>query len=101
MQVRGRAGLDSIRARWGLALLLVVAPLIGAAGEPTHLAGSVVDGSGAAVPGAAILLRNADTGFERLAEADARGGFLFRSLAPARYRLSGQARGFARAERDV
>ncbi len=101
MQLRGRAGLDSVRARWGLALLLVAAPLKGAAGESTHLTGTVVDPSGAAVPGAAVLLRNADTGFERLTQADERGLFLFRGLSPARYRLSGQARGFARAEREV
>lgn len=101
MQVRGRAVLDSVRARWGLALVLAAAPLDAAPGESTHLTGSVVDGSGAAIPGAAVVLRNADTGFERLAQADARGQFRFQGLSPARYRLSGQARGFARAERDV
>ncbi len=45
---------------------------------------SVVDGSGAAVPGAAVLLRNADTGFERLAQAAARGQFRSQGLSPAR-----------------
>lgn len=49
MQVSGRAVLNSVRARWGLALLLAAAPLEGAAGESTHLTGSVVDGSGAGV----------------------------------------------------
>lgn len=95
------AGLHSLRARWGLALLLVAMPIRGAAGEPTHLAGSVVDASGAAVPGAAVLLRNADTGFERLVQSDARGQFHFQGLSPARYRLSGRARGFVSTEREV
>lgn len=100
MHGRRHAGLHSLRARWGRAILLVAMPVRGAAGEPTHLAGSVVDASGAAVPGAAVLLRNADTGFERLVQSDARG-FHFQGLSPARYRLSGQARGFASTEREV
>lgn len=101
MHGRRHAGLHSLRARWGRAFLPVAMPVRGAAGEPTHLAGSVVDASGAAAPGAAVLLRNADTAFERLVQSDARGQFHVQGLSPARYRLSGQARGFASTEREV
>lgn len=99
MRTRRLAGRPSRAAWWGLAVLLAVAPIRVTAEESIHVAGSVVDGSGAAIPGAAVLLRNAETGFERLAAADSRGQFDFEGLSAGRYRLSGQARGFARAER--
>lgn len=101
MQERPLTPPHAARARWTLVLLLAAAPTSGMAGESSRLAGSVVDSSGAAVPGAAVLLRNADTGFERLARADGGGQFAFQGLSPGRYRVSGQARGFARAELEV
>ena len=84
MSERRPAGLHAARARWGLVIVLTAAPFQAAANESTRLAGSVVNGSGAAVPGAAVLLRNAETGFERLAQADGRGQFDFRGLSPGR-----------------
>jgi outer membrane receptor for ferrienterochelin and colicins len=101
MSERRPAGRNRARARWGLVLLLTTAPIQAAANESSRLAGSVVDGSGAAVPGAGVLLRNPETGFERLAQADAHGQFDFRGLSPGRYRLSGHAPGFARTEAEV
>lgn len=94
------AGLRKARACWGLAVLVAFARVAVADGSP-QVAGRVVDGSQAAIPGAAVLLRNAATGFERLAQVDSQGRFHFQGLSAGVYALSGQARGFAPEEREV
>jgi outer membrane receptor protein involved in Fe transport len=61
--------------------------------------GSVVDPSGAAVAAAPLRLSHAGTGAIRESVTDARGAFLFTSLAPGEYQLEVSAQGFKRLDR--
>lgn len=82
-------------------LLLAAALALPAGAASRRLAGDVVDASGAALAGATVVLRRADTGFERLTQADESGRFVFDGLTPGRYGLSARARGFAPAEQAL
>ncbi len=57
--------------------------------------GSVVDVNGAAVAGAAVVIRNLETGLERSAVSDGNGRFSARVLPVGRYEIAVQASGFA------
>ena len=59
------------------------------------LLGTVVDSSGAVVPGAAVQIHNTDTGHSRTLESDANGQFQIRELPSGVYRLSITREGFA------
>jgi hypothetical protein len=61
--------------------------------------GSVIDPSGAAVPGAPLRLVYVSTKAVRDSVTDGRGGFLFTSLAPGEYLLQVTATGFKQLER--
>lgn len=95
-----RACLSGRTCRGAALLLFLFAQTLAAASAP-DISGSVRDSSGASVPRALLLLRNLDTGFERLVAADEHGLFAFAGLAPGRYRLLARAPGFALVERDV
>jgi hypothetical protein len=57
--------------------------------------GTVLDANGAAVPGANIELKNADTNFARTATSDEDGRFVAPQLPPGRYTLTVTKTGFA------
>src|SRR5438034_5160786 len=57
--------------------------------------GTVVDANGAALPGATIELKNADTNFVRTATTDDLGRFVALQLPPGRYTLTVSKTGFA------
>ena len=57
--------------------------------------GDVVDSSGAALPGATIEVKNADTNLTRTAQSDAGGRFLVAQLPPGRYTATFTLTGFA------
>ena len=59
-----------------------------------NIFGTVVDGSGAVVPGATVTATNVDTNFSRSAETDASGGFLLQYLPVGTYRVEAKADGF-------
>ncbi|MBL8214805.1 MAG: carboxypeptidase regulatory-like domain-containing protein [Bryobacterales bacterium] len=73
-------------------LLLAVLGCGPAAGA--NLAGFVGDPSQAAVPGARVVAQHIGSGVHTAAVTDATGAFVFASLAPGRYRLTVQAKGF-------
>ena len=60
----------------------------------TSLNGTVVDPSGAAVPGAAIALTNVDNNEKRDAQSDSEGRYTFVAVQPGNYRLSAKKSGF-------
>ncbi|MCW5982265.1 MAG: carboxypeptidase regulatory-like domain-containing protein [Bryobacteraceae bacterium] len=83
-------------------LLLVVAlvwPFGAARGQTAtgQVNGVVNDPSGAAVPGAEVVLTNAGTNIEDRATSNESGYFTFRNLQPGRYRLKVAATGFKTA----
>ena len=58
------------------------------------IVGTVTDSSGSVVPGAAITLRNMDTGRELTQTTGADGAYSFVDLVPGRYEVSAQREGF-------
>lgn len=65
------------------------------------LEGTVKDSVGALVPGAAISIRNIDTGLERNALSNSSGIFNAPVLPVGRYTVSVKANGFAESRREV
>ncbi len=61
----------------------------------TSLNGTVLDPSGAAVPGTSLTLENVDTGAKRTGLSDASGNYAFPQLTPGPYKLTGKHAGFA------
>jgi hypothetical protein len=59
---------------------------------------SATDQSNALVPGAAVSVKNLNTGAERKGETDNHGACIFVGLAPGPYTISVEAKGFARFE---
>ncbi len=62
------------------------------------ISGHVVDTSGGAVPGAAISIKNVDTGASRTAISGAAGGFTFPQLPPGTYAVTAELALFSPAK---
>jgi hypothetical protein len=78
-----------------LALLLSAAPVWAqAALDSGRLEGTVLDPSGAAVPGATLTARNQATGRSTALTSEADGHFLFLYMTPGSYQLSVEKPGF-------
>ena len=66
------------------------------------LQGTITDPAAAVLPGAAVTLRNMETGLERSANAGEDGHYLFTFVTPGNYMVTAQARGFKTAlRRDI
>ena len=77
-----------------LYLLLAISALSALAQTTGSVNGTVLDGQGAALPGAELVLTNAATGQTRHLTSSSEGYFLFGDLSPAVYRLKVSAAGF-------
>jgi hypothetical protein len=94
------------RARFSARFLCVVVLLIAAvpAGRLFaqsalgSISGNVVDASGGAVPGAAVTVRNVDTGAVRTATSGVSGSFTFPQVPSGNYTVSGELSGFSPAK---
>ena len=85
-----------------LGLLSSAIPLIGQSlGNAGTIEGSVVDPSGAAVPSAAVTVRNAVTGYQKSATAGADGSFRITNIPPNPYHMQVTAAGFSPFTQDV
>ena len=73
---------------------LSVTPAIVFAQSTATLSGTVKDPSGAALPGAQIVVRNLGTGTERTLTSDTAGQYVAPSLPPGDYSLKATANGF-------
>ncbi|MCC6344644.1 MAG: TonB-dependent receptor [Bryobacterales bacterium] len=81
--------------------ILLLSAFVGLAQEfRATLRGAITDPSNAAIPGAAVTLRNLDTGVERSDAADSAGNYLFSFVAPGRYSLTATAQGFKTYKQD-
>ena len=75
------------------ALYVLISPMAWAQSEAS-LWGSVNDSTGAAIPGAAVSIKNAETGVERVVVTDEAGRFNASSLAVGRYEVAVSKTGF-------
>ena len=64
------------------------------------IAGTVLDASGGAIPGAAVTLTNIGTSEKRTMQSEATGSFTFVNLLPSRYRLEAEKSGFKHFTRE-
>jgi hypothetical protein len=84
------------------AVLLVIFLAAAQAQSTSSLTGSVVDPSGAVVPGAEIVAVNLETNLRRTATTDSQGRYSFPQMQPSTYQLSARATGFSEVVvRDV
>jgi hypothetical protein len=72
-----------------------VAAAPAAQAAPTSISGTVLDSTGAALPGVALALTDRDFGLQFTAVSDPSGRFAFPALQPARYDLVASLPGFA------
>ena len=82
------------------ALFFAPALAMGQARTEGQLSGKVVDPSGAVVPGANLTLSQSATGSTMTATTNASGVYVFPSVAPGTYKLTVDAKGFARGIYD-
>ena len=92
---------ESVRA-FALALVSIVSMICGAVSAQTisgEISGTVLDQSGAVVPGAAVTVVSQSTGAMRTTSANEIGIFVFSALQPGTYTLRVVNRGFRTLER--
>lgn len=63
-------------------------------GQTTSITGTVLDPSGAVIPGATVTITNNATGTERTTVSDAQGGYTIPQVTPGTYKVSAKAGGF-------
>ena len=95
-----------LRITAGLLALLVVAVLFCASsaaqnGASAGLSGVVTDASGAAVPGARLVLTFVKSGAERRQVSGPEGEFVFLRLSTGDYRLQVESLGFAASQKAI
>lgn len=76
-----------------LSAILATTPIAIAQGVTGRIAGTVIDSSGAAIPGAKVSIRNQDTGIAYTIAADSRGDYQANNLPPGAYEVEVEAPG--------
>lgn len=94
------------RLMWKIGFLLAMLPLLLAAhtfaqGGNVSIRGTVIDPSGAVVPGAQVKVTQKNTSVNRIDTTNGSGEFNVPSLPPATYTVSVEARGFKEYLQDV
>ena len=79
-------GFKGVGVALGLALMVTLPSLALAQGD-ARFSGTVLDQTGAIVPGAAVTVKNERTGEERNATSNAEGRYTVTSLKPSTYTL--------------
>ena len=88
-------------SRYAALYVLFALPLLAPAQQVTGtMTGSVADGTGAAIAGAAVTLLSEQTGASRSLQTGAEGEFRFGAVAPGLYTLSAEAAGFKKSEKQ-
>src|SRR6266478_6061823 len=76
-----------------LGIMLAVVSLFGQTSDG-NIVGTVLDASGAAIPGAKVELANVDTGVKASTNTDETGGYRFGNVLVGRYNVTVSATGF-------
>jgi hypothetical protein len=82
-------------------LLLLPAPWLSAQTNTTALSGTVVDASGAMLPGATINISNTASGTTKSTMAKSKGEFSFEQLPPGTYEVKVTSPGFSEQDEKV
>jgi hypothetical protein len=82
-------------------LLLLAAPWLTAQTNTTSLSGTVVDTSGAIIPGATVNIANAASGKIESTTTKSKGEFSFEQLAPGTYEVKVSTAGFSELDEKV
>src|SRR3989442_15702469 len=80
-------------------ILLMASLAWGQAGTST-VRGEITDPQGKQVGGAAVTIKNANTGFMRTQTTNSAGGFSFELIPPGDYSVEVEAKGFKKAIRN-
>ncbi len=92
---------SSLFRRLGPALFLILLPLAAAAQQGTAiLEGSIVDESGAVLPGVTVTARNAETGTTRSTVTDGTGRYRMPAIQSGVYAITVELSGFRTEERS-
>ncbi|HEY0565683.1 MAG TPA: carboxypeptidase-like regulatory domain-containing protein, partial [Terriglobales bacterium] len=83
----------SLRIILSLALLLFT-PLLALGQSTGNIQGTVMDNSGAAIPGATVTIKNLGTSLTRTVTTDANGNYLVPALPSGNYSIDTNAKGF-------
>jgi hypothetical protein len=86
---------------WSLVLVLGLVPAVWAQSSGGNVYGTVVDQSGAALPGATVTIASSELGGTRSTVTGSVGEFRFLNLDHATYKLTVTVQGFATVTRDV
>ena len=81
------------------ALLIWCAPVRGQTVYGS-ITGTVLDATGAAIPGASVTLTNLETSEKRTMDAEASGSYTFVNLVPGQYRIEAEKSGFKHFTRE-
>jgi hypothetical protein len=79
---------------------LTISSEVAAQGTGATLAGTVIDGTKAALPGAAVTIRHLDTGTRRVVVTDTEGRFQAPALEPGTYDMTVELSGFQTVVRE-
>src|SRR6476660_9076580 len=94
-----RRGVSSARGVFAVVIWLMAAVAHAQIGAGT-LSGTVVDASGAALPGATVTVTNAATAIARTTVTASDGGYAIPGLAPGSYAVRIDLQGFRRVTRE-
>src|SRR2546425_959048 len=89
--------------RWSIILIAIVLTIAATAMAQDYrgkLQGTVADESGAAIPGAHVVLRNVATGVEVSRQSDDVGHFIFDFVDPGEYIVVVEQTGFKKAVQE-
>ncbi len=78
-----------------LAIFILIVSVAAALAQEASLAGAIVDGTKAVLPGATVTATMIDTGRVTTAVSDERGEYRLRGLAPGRYKVQAELSGFS------
>ena len=79
------------------AILLIVPDAARGQAADGHLVGTVLDQTGASIPGCSVIVENVNTGVQWNQKTDERGAYRFNNLPVGEYTLSAASEGFAPA----
>src|SRR5271166_3634319 len=90
----------TVRSVLWVAVLCAVLPVVTWAATTGSISGTVMDPSGAAIPGAAVVVTNTATGIQTKTTADSKGEYAFPALPPGRYDLEVMVESFRTHKRS-